>query len=263
MARGINYSGFPGPLVQGGPYWPWPSGGEDDQKKNEPGEKDEIARWHNHKFKVDAKSIRGFTGLQIKGHTETEDKVGGNQKFVSRKNSKPTEISLTAILDARLGCDVKTEALQFVSDAYNGCVDWFYLGSSKLATYKLMLTDATVKDIVLSAKGKWIIANVALTLKQCTQKNGSTAGVVERDSNDDDDSSGSHGGGSGGGGSKKKKKGGGDNNRPTGSQFPDSGTQRHRSRSEDDSSRDDARSAQEEIDKRKEQAQQGRTKDRI
>ena len=195
--------------IQGiSPYWPLSRTGDQDEKqpKAKPGKKDEIARWNNHKFKVEKKSIHGFTGLQIKGSTETEDKVGSNQKFVSRKNSKPTEISLTALLDARFGCDVKTEAMQFVADAYNGCTDWFYMGASKLSTYKLMLTDATVKDVILSPKGKWISANVALTLKQCTQKNGSTAGVVEKSSSGDSDGGGSSGGGGGGGGGSSKKR---------------------------------------------------------
>ena len=228
-----------------------------DQSTPSAGKAGEIGRWNNHIFKVDKKSIRGFKDLQIKGATETEDKVGSNQKFVSRKNSKPTEISLTAILSKQFGCDVQKEAMQFVADAYNGCNDWFYVGKSKLATYKLMLTEANVKDIVITPKGKWLSCSVALTLKQCTQKNGSTAGVVEKSGSDDHDSGG--GGGGGGGGSKKKStKGGGKKTTTTPSKYPDSGSQRHASRG-GSSDRDTTRTAQDEIDKRKQQAQQDRT----
>ena len=212
MPNGVTTGTWGGKFIPQG-SWPWYQTGSDDEKtKVEPGKKDEIARWHNHKFKVEKKSIRGFTNFQIKGSTETEDKVGSNQKFVSRKNSKPTEINLTAILDARFGNDVKTEAMQFVADAYNGCTDWFYMGKSKLTTYKLMLTEANVKDVVISPKGKWLSAQVALTLKQCTQKNGSTAGVVDSSSSHEDSDGGGGGGssGGGGGGSKKKKTGGRD-----------------------------------------------------
>lgn len=243
------------------PYLPFNRQDDEEQTKAKAGKAGEIARWNNHAFKVDKKSIRGFTNLQIKGSTETEDKVGGNQKFVSRKNSKTTEITLTAVLSASLGCDVRKEAMQFVAEAYAGNTDWFYIGKSKLTTYKLMLTDATVKDIVISPKGKWLSADVALTLKQCTQKNGSTAGVVDKSGSDDHEDSGGSGGG-GGGSKKRSRKKGGTKTPTTPSKFPDAGTQRHRSRGGSDD-RETTRTAQDEIEKRKEQAQQARTKDRI
>ena len=256
----FDYSRIPEGILKQLPFWPGSRGSEDDQqKKAEPGKKGEIARWNNHKFKVEKKSIHSLSGLQIKGHTETEDKVGSNQKFVSRKNSKPTEITLTAILDARLGCDVKTEALQFVADAYNGCVDWFYMGTSKLATYKLMLTDATVKDIVLSPKGKWISANVALTLKQCTQKNGSTAGVVDKSDSGDGHGGGGGGGSSGGGGGKKRTKGHRDKKEPDYDPSRKEGKSGHTSVPSwfDDDDKSQSDKAQDEIDKRHDQAQKG------
>ena len=243
------------------PYLPFNRQDDEEQTKAKAGKAGEIARWNNHAFKVDKKSIRGFTNLQIKGSTETEDKVGGNQKFVSRKNSKTTEITLTAVLSASLGCDVRKEAMQFVAEAYAGNTDWFYIGKSKLTTYKLMLTDATVKDIVISPKGKWLSADVALTLKQCTQKNGSTAGVVDKSGSDDHEDSGGSGGGGGGSKKRSRKKGG------TKSPYDPSRTEGRSghtsipSRFSDD--RETTRTAQDEIEKRKEQAQQARTKDRI
>ena len=253
------------------PYLPENRRGDDKetQTKAIAGKAGEIARWNNHAFKVDKKSIRGFTSLQIKGSTETEDKVGSDQKFVSRKNSKATEITLTAILSTSMGCDVRKEAMQFVAEAYAGNMDWFYIGKSKLATYKLMLTDATVKDIVISPKGKWLSANVALTLKQSTQKNGSTAGVVEKSGSDDHDGGDGGGGGSGGGGgggSKKKST----KKKPTKGWFTktkeatsDDKKQETADKAKDwvdkKSKKETTKSAQDEIDKRKKQAQQGRT----
>lgn len=234
--------------------------GDDDsgQKTPSAGKAGEIGRWNGHIFKVDKKSIRGFKDLQIKGATETEDKVGGNQKFVSRKNSKPTEISLTAILSKQFGCDVQKEAMQFVAEAYAGNSDWFYVGESKLATYKLMLTEANVKDIVITPKGKWLSCSVALTLKQCTQKNGSTAGVVDKGSSGDSDGGGS---GGGGGGSKKKSTKGGDKKKsssydPTRTEGRSGHTSVPSRFSED---RERTQTAQDEIERRKRQAQEGRT----
>lgn len=262
----ITIKDFPGQLPPDVYKAIFGGNGDDDsgQKTPSAGKAGEIGRWNGHIFKVDKKSIRGFKDLQIKGATETEDKVGGNQKFVSRKNSKPTEISLTAILSKQFGCDVQKEAMQFVADAYNGCNDWFYVGKSKLATYKLMLTDANVKDIVITPKGKWLSCSVALTLKQCTQKNGSTAGVVDKGSSGDSDGGGGggSGGGSGGGGSKKKstkKKGWftktkegttGDKKKETGDKAKEWVDQH--------SKKETTRTAQDEIDKRKEQAQKAR-----
>ena len=252
------------------PYLPENRRGDDKetQTKAIAGKAGEIARWNNHAFKVDKKSIRGFTSLQIKGSTETEDKVGSDQKFVSRKNSKATEITLTAVLSASMGCDVRKEAMQFVAEAYAGNMDWFYIGKSKLATYKLMLTDATVKDIVISPKGKWLGANVALTLKQSTQKNGSTAGVVEKSGSDDHDGGDGGGGGSGGGGGGSKKKS--TKKKPTKGWFTktkeatsDDKKQETSDKAKDwldkHSKKETTKSAQDEIDKRKKQAQQGRT----
>ena len=252
------------------PYLPENRRGDDKetQTKAIAGKAGEIARWNNHAFKVDKKSIRGFTSLQIKGSTETEDKVGSDQKFVSRKNSKATEITLTAVLSTSMGCDVRKEAMQFVAEAYAGNMDWFYIGKSKLATYKLMLTDATVKDIVISPKGKWLGANVALTLKQSTQKNGSTAGVVEKSGSDDHDGGDGGGGGSGGGGGGSKKKS--TKKKPTKGWFTktkeatsDDKKQETSDKAKDwldkHSKKETTKSAQDEIDKRKKQAQQGRT----
>lgn len=134
----------------------------------------EIGRWNGHRFEVSSNRIRGFHSLTLKGASETEDKTASGQKYVSRKNAQPTEIGLTVHLDARLGIDVRTEALAFVSQAMAGKKDYFYIGGKKLAPCKMMLTEASVSEIELSPKGKWIRADVALTMKQAS-KNDSTA----------------------------------------------------------------------------------------
>lgn len=148
----------------------------------------EIGRWNGHKFEVSSSLIRSFTGLQIKGSSETEDKEDGSQKYVSRKKGKPVEVSFTIHLNARLGCNVRSEALKFVSEARAGKKDYFYVGNKKLVTCQLMLTDATVKEIGLINKGTWTQADVQVTMKQCSKNDGASGG----------------GSGSGGGGGSKK-----------------------------------------------------------
>lgn len=52
----------------------------------------EIASWNGHSFTVSPKLIRGFTGLTIKGSSETEDKTSDGQKYVSRKTAIPPKL---------------------------------------------------------------------------------------------------------------------------------------------------------------------------
>lgn len=132
----------------------------------------EIASWNGHSFTVSPKLIRGFTGLTIKGSSETEDKTSDGQKYVSRKNSNPSEITLTAELNALIGCDVKNEALKFVDEARSGAKNYFYMGGKKLITCQLMLTEASVSETTIAPNGTWISCKVKLTMKQCAKYDG-------------------------------------------------------------------------------------------
>ena len=159
----------------------------------------EIAFWNGHLFTVSPKLIRGFTGLTIKGSSETEDKTSDGQKYVSRKNSNPAEIALTAELNALTGCDVKNEALKFVDEARSGAKDYFYMGGKKLITCQLMLTEASVSETTIAPNGTWIGCKVKLTMKQCAKYDGSGG------SSSSSSSSGSSGGSSGSKKSSTKK----------------------------------------------------------
>lgn len=157
----------------------------------------EMGRWNGHVFEVSPKLIRGFTGLTIKGASNTEDKESGGQGYVSRKHGKPMEVSLSVALNAMTGCDVRTEAMKFVEEARAGKKDYFYVGNKKLVTCQLMLTDASVKDVAITNGGKWVRAEVSLTMKQCSKNDGSSASSS---------GGGSSGGGSSGGSKKSSKK---------------------------------------------------------
>ena len=137
----------------------------------------EIGRWHNHKFEVSPSLIRGFTGLQIKGSSETEDKEINQEKFASRKSAKPTEISLSIHLNALLGCDVRNEAMQFIDDAKAGEKGYFYIGNKKLVTCQMMLTEASISETEITNNGTWVAATVQLTLKQASKNDGTTTAV--------------------------------------------------------------------------------------
>ena len=162
-------------------------------------------RWATFKFKVSNKKINSFTDLSIKGSIKTEEKTKtkDKQEITVKKTTKSTEISMTVHLYASTGCKVKKEAMNLVKAARKGKKGYFYVGGKRLVKHKLMLTDASVKEISFYGKMKWYAADVALTFKQSSK---------DDDTSDDSDSSSgsgsssggsSSGGGSAGSGSKK------------------------------------------------------------
>lgn len=151
-----------------------------------------IGRWGGYTFEVSPSVVRSFTEMSIKGSSDTEDKESGGEKYVARKSGKPSEVSLTVQLNAMLGCNVRAEAMGFVEDATSGKTDYFYVGSGKLFVPSMMLTEADVSKVVMSADGTWLSADVKLTLKQSEKR----VADVPQQSYDD-------GGGSGSSGSKK------------------------------------------------------------
>lgn len=136
----------------------------------------EVGSWNGHAFTVSPNLIRSFTGLTIRGSSETEDKTGDGQKYVARKNSNPAEVSLTAELSALTGCDVQNEALRFVDEARAGAQNYFYLTGKKLIPCQLMLTEASVSETQIAPGGKWISCKVKLTMKQCAKYDGTSSG---------------------------------------------------------------------------------------
>lgn len=136
----------------------------------------EIGRWNGHVFVVSPDVIRGFTGLTIKGASETEDKTKDKQKYVARKNSKPAEVNITVYLNQMVNVDVRKEALTFVEEALSGATDYFYVGSKKLLDCKLMLTEAQVKETAITRGDIWLKAEVQLTMKQADKYGGVSGG---------------------------------------------------------------------------------------
>ena len=172
---------------------------KDKKKKKKKTTTHEMGRWNGHKFIVSPKLIYSFEGLQIKGSSEMKEKKETEQGTVARKGSNPTEISMTIPLNAFTGCDVRKEALAFIGEAKAGKSDYFYVASKKLVSCKMMLTDATVKEVQITATGKWKYAEVQVTMKQCGKGDGFMGGSSSS-SGGSGGSGGSSGGGSSGGG---------------------------------------------------------------
>lgn len=138
-----------------------------------------LIQWHDVSFFANAQEIRGFDNLTISGSVETEDKTNGGTKYVSKKNSKGYEASLTAFFDKRLGIDdVKAEAMKLVQYGANGQTGYLYARGRKLVTSALMLTSAKASKILMTPGGTWISCEVALTLKMAGKLDGSTTNAT-------------------------------------------------------------------------------------
>lgn len=126
----------------------------------------QIGSWGNHTFEVNPVLIRSFTGLTIRGGAEVDEKTSNNQKYVRRKAGNAHELTVTVILSAYMGCDVRAEAMSFVEDARNCEEGYFYIAGKKLLPETLMLTEAQVSEVELSPTGEMVHAQVQLTMKQ-------------------------------------------------------------------------------------------------
>lgn len=129
----------------------------------------QIASWNGHTFEVGPQLIRSFEDFTLKGSCEAEDKKSGKQQYAKYKNGKPSELSVTVPLSAYFGVtDVRGEAMEYVKEACEGAADYFYDGTQKLFSAKLMLTSAeiTEKVILPGDPDVWVSCKVKLTFKQ-------------------------------------------------------------------------------------------------
>jgi len=132
----------------------------------------ETGNWNGHVFTVSPTLIRGFTGLTVKGASETSTKTSSKQQYLARKAGKPVEVSITVDLHASLGCNVRDEALAFVTEARDGKKNYFYVGNKKLVPCQLMLVEASIDETEIAPNGTWVYARVKLTMKQASKNDG-------------------------------------------------------------------------------------------
>lgn len=129
----------------------------------------ETGKWNGHVFTVKPDIIRGFKDLTIKGSSKTEEKEKDNYGYVTRKGGSAKEVTLTVMLDYRLNVDVRTESMQFVTEAVKGKKAYMYIGGKKLLTCKLMLTNCDVDTIEIAPNNTWVSAECKLTFKQAAK----------------------------------------------------------------------------------------------
>lgn len=135
----------------------------------------DLLRWSGVTFCVRHDRVLGMKDITINATCETEDKDSGGEKFSKRKGGKPTEIALTALLNAKMGVNVQQEALAMQDAARNGTTDYMYTATAKLFPCLLMLTGAKISKVTLTPGGVWRSCEAALTFRQASKWDGGTS----------------------------------------------------------------------------------------
>ena len=181
---------------------------------NTPTIQTDLITWGDYSFFIKPTAIRSYRDLSIQSSCSTEEEENGDDGYLKKKRSGAFTISLTAILDKRLGeDDVKAYAMRLAESARSGASAWIYNNGSKLAVGIMMGTSANINNIVAAPNGMWISCEVQLTLKQCTKLDGTLTPPPPPPPEPEPDDGGSSG--SGGGGSSSSSGGGSKSGTPT------------------------------------------------
>lgn len=182
---------------------------------NTPTIQTDLITWGDYSFFIKPTAIRSYRDLSIQSSCSTEEEENGDDGYLKKKRSGAFTISLTAILDKRLGeDDVKAYAMRLAESARSGASAWIYNNGSKLAVGIMMGTSANINNIVAAPNGMWISSEVQLTLKQCTKLDGTlTPPPPPPPEPEPDDGGGSSD--SGGGGSSSSSGGSSNSGTPT------------------------------------------------
>ena len=181
---------------------------------NTPTIQTDLITWGDYSFFIKPTAIRSYRDLSIQSSCSPEEEENGDDGYLKKKRSGAFTISLTAILDKRLGeDDVKAYAMRLAESARSGASAWIYNNGSKLAVGIMMGTSANINNIVAAPNGMWISCEVQLTLKQCTKLDGTLTPPPPPPPEPEPDDGGSSG--SGGGGSSSSSGGGSKSGTPT------------------------------------------------
>lgn len=130
----------------------------------------DLITWSGHggiSFFAKSSEIRGVKDITISTGAETEDKTKGGEKYIKKKNKGSYQLTLSAVLNAALGVDVKTVAMQITEAARCGDSGYFYTAGTKLFPCKFMCTDAKINSLTMTGSGAWKSCEISMTLKQC------------------------------------------------------------------------------------------------
>ena len=135
-----------------------------------------LLQWGNISFYVKPTEIKSFKGLQIKSSTSTEVEENSEEAYVTKKKDGAVEMTLTAIVDMRLGeSDVMAYAMELCEMCRTGASSYVYAKGKKLITCGMMGTGATIDKVEMTPDGTWISCEIKLTMKQCEKAGGGTS----------------------------------------------------------------------------------------
>jgi len=140
----------------------------------------DLIRWGNVSFFATPTGVRGLTNIGISAGAEVEEYTVDGEKFARYKNGNPAEVTLTALLDRRLGEDVQGTAMALVEMAQSNVTGYLYALGGKLFTNAFLLTEAEIGSIELSPSGIWVKCEATLKLIQATKKDGTTQSSVKK-----------------------------------------------------------------------------------
>lgn len=125
-----------------------------------------IAQFGSMRFEISADNAMLFADLKLSAGCETEDQSSNGQKFASYKEGKAAAITMTILLNAALGNDVRgtTEWLQH--SAQRGVKEYMTLGGRKLYPFQLIMTKADADKIMIAPDGRWVSAEVSVSFTQ-------------------------------------------------------------------------------------------------
>lgn len=125
-----------------------------------------VGQWGDISFEISASDAILFRDLKLSASAETEDRTENGQKYAGYKNGKAITASMTILLHAGLGNDVRNTIMLLQDAAQRGTQDYLVIGKSKLYPFKMMLTKAEADKILISPLGEWVSSEVSVSWSQ-------------------------------------------------------------------------------------------------
>lgn len=139
--------------------------------------------WGDFSFHVESGSIISVKDISLSVSIETEDKTAKKtkEKYVSKKNRNPAEITMTGIFSKLLGVDdVRAKSWELMNTIRLGRKGYLYMGDSKLIAPMVMGTNAKIGKLEIDPGGSWSYCEVSITFKQCSKYGDGSSGKKKK-----------------------------------------------------------------------------------
>lgn len=139
--------------------------------------------WGDFSFHVESGSIISVKdiGLSVSIETKEETAKKTKEKYVSKKNRNPAEITMTGIFNKLLGVDdVRAKSWELMNIIRLGRKGYLYMGDSKLIAPMVMGTNAKTNKIEINPDGSWQYCEVSITFKQCGKYGDNASGKKKK-----------------------------------------------------------------------------------